>query len=158
MRNTYKAKFAVAAATLVLGAAATGCAAQAEPSAIRQSSTVSSTTEFQSLEAARQAVQKVIGCDDAPKTEPIVNPELAGYTAEYSVCTDRVQIEWFQNEEARSAEQQLYGDSSQPLALVEGKNWMVVDMSKALNEPASGVDLKNLAEQLGGHYRSINGA
>ncbi|WP_369745829.1 hypothetical protein [Paenarthrobacter sp. AMU7] len=158
MRNTDKITLATAAAAVALVASLAACGGEVKPASNSQASDASTATEFASLEAARQAVHKVIGCDETPTTEPIVNPDLAGHTAEYSVCADRVQVEWFQTEDARNAEQQLYADSSQPLALVEGKNWMVVDLSKALQEPASGRDLKNLAEQLGGQYRSINGA
>lgn len=142
----------------------TGCAVNGQQAAAPQQSTTTQTSaapqlkEFDSVDDARRAVAGVIGCDDEPKTDPIINPDLAGFTAEYVVCANRVQVEWFKTEDARDAEHQLYGDSAQPLSIVEGKNWMVVDMSEALGEPPSGKDLKGLAQELGGKFRSLNGA
>jgi hypothetical protein len=133
-------------------------AAVPQQSATTQSSAAPQLKEFDSLDEARRAVADVIGCEEESKTDPIINPDLAGYTAEYAVCANRVQVEWFKTEEVRNAEHQLYSDSTQPLAVVEGKNWMVVDMSEALQEPPSGKDLKALAQELGGQFRSLNGA
>jgi len=153
---------AVAVIGVIIGL--TGCAANAQQAAAPQQSTTTQSSaapqlkEFDSVDDARRAVAGVIGCDDEPKTDPIINPDLAGFTAEYVVCANRVQVEWFKTEEARNAEHELYGDSSQPLSIVEGENWMVVDMSEALGEPPSGKDLKGLARELGGEFRSLNGA
>lgn len=80
------------------------------------------------------------------------------FTAEYVVCANRVQVVWFKTEEARSAEHQLHSDSAQPPTIIEGENWMVVDMSEARNEAPSGKDLKALARELGGAFRYVNGA
>ncbi|GIU56469.1 hypothetical protein [Arthrobacter sp. NicSoilC12] len=153
-------KFKYAAATTMLGliCVLTACGMEAQQSSNAQSSQSPQHTEFGSIEEARRAVVDVIGCEEAPKTAPIINPELAGYTAEYAVCSKRVQVEWFKTEEARNAEQQLYAESTQPLAIVEGKNWMVVDMSEALQESPSGMDLKGLAQELGGQFKSLDGA
>jgi hypothetical protein len=49
-------------------------------------------------------------------------------------------------------------DTTQPLAVVEGKNWLVVDLSEGLHEPPSGKNLQALAQELGGVFRSLNGA
>lgn len=142
----------------------TGCAVTGEQAAAPQQSTTTQPPaapqlkEFDSVDDARRAVDGVIGCDDEPKTDPIINPDLAGFTAEYVVCANRVQVEWFRTEDARGAEHQLYGDSAQPLSIVEGANWMVVDMSEALGEPPSDKDLRGLAQELGGKFRSLNGA
>ena len=48
-------------------------------------------------------------------------------------------------------------DTSQPLAIVEGENWIVADLSFALNENWSGKDLNRLAQELGGTYTELNG-
>jgi hypothetical protein len=129
----------------------------AEPQPIAtQSSAAPKLAAFASLDDARRAVAGVIGCDDGSKTDPIVNPDLAGFTAEYVVCANRVQVVWFKTEEARSAEHQLHSDSAQPLTIVEGENWMVVDMSDALNEAPSGKDLRALARELGGEFRYVS--
>lgn len=153
-------KFKYTATTTMLGliCVLTACGMEAQQSSNTRSSPSPQHTEFGSIEEARRAVADVIGCEEAPKTDPIINPELAGYTAEYVVCSKRVQVEWFKTEEARNAELQLYADSTQPLAIVEGKNWMVVDMSEALQESPSGKDLKGLAQELGGQFKSLNGA
>jgi hypothetical protein len=155
---TGKLKYAATTTMLGLICVLTACGMDAQQTSTTQSSAAPQHTEFGSIEEARRAVADVIGCEEAPKTDPIINPELAGYTAEYVVCSKRVQIEWFRTEEARNAEQQLYADSTQPLAIVEGKNWMVVDMSEALRESLSGKDLKGLAQELGGQFKSLNGA
>lgn len=161
-RGRRRGTVAVAAIGVIIGL--TGCAASAQQaaapqqSATTQSSAAPQLKEFDSVDDARRAVAGVIGCDDEPKTDPIINPDLAGFTAEYAVCASRVQVEWFKTEDARDAEHQLYSDSAQPLSIVEGKNWMVVDMSEALGEPPSDKDLKGLAQELGGKFRSLNGA
>ncbi|WP_427007647.1 hypothetical protein [Pseudarthrobacter sp. H2] len=157
MMITGKLKYTATTAMLGPLCVLTACGVDTQQSATTQSSAASQLTVFGSIDDARRAVAKVIGCEEEPKTDPIINPELAGYTADYAVCANRVQVEWFKTEEARNAEHQLYSDSTQPLAIVEGKNWMVVDMSEALQEPPSGKDLKGLAKELGGGFRSLNG-
>lgn len=89
---------------------------------------------FASLAETREAVAAVAGCDTQPTTNPIVNPDLAGFTAEYSVCGHRVQVEWFSSADARLDAASVYSDTSQPLAFVEGENWIVADMSAVLEE------------------------
>ena len=155
---TGKLKYAATTTMLGLICVLTACGMEVQHSSSTQSSAAPQHTEFGSIEEARRAIADVIGCEEAPKTDPIINPELAGYTADYAVCAKRVQVEWFRTEEARNAEQQLYADSTQPLAIVEGKNWMVVDMSEALQESPSGKDLKGLAQELGGQFKSLNAA
>lgn len=156
--TTGRLKYGATATMLGLICVLTACGMEAEQSSITPPSASPQLTEFGSIEEARRAVADFIGCEEAPKTDPIINPDLSGYTAEYVVCSNRVQIEWFKTEEAREAEQQLYADSTQPLAIVEGKNWMVVDMSEALEESPSGKDLKGLAQELGGKFKALNGA
>lgn len=161
MMITRKDMAVVAAIGVAIGLSS--CAGNSQPVAAPQQTTTTQTaaalqhSEFASLDSARQAVARVIGCDDKPRTDPIINPDLAGFTAEYVVCANRVQIAWFKNEEARNAEHQLLSDSAQPLTIVEGDNWMVVDMSEALNEPPSGKDLRALAQEIGGNYRYVSG-
>jgi hypothetical protein len=152
---------AIAVIGVVVGLSS--CAVNSQPVAAPQQTTTTQTAaalqhnEFASVDDARQAVASVIGCDDKPRTDPIINPDLAGFTAEYVVCANRVQVVWFKTEEARNAEHQLHSDSAQPLTIVEGGNWMVVDMSEALNEPPSGKDLRALAQEFGGNFRYVSG-
>ncbi len=140
------------------GCAVNGQQAAAPQSANTQTSAAPQLQEFDSVDDARRAVAGEIGCEDEPTTDPIINPDLAGFTAEYVVCANRVQVEWFETADARDAQHQLYSDSAQPLSIVEGTNWMVVDMSEALGGPPSGKNLKGLAQGLGGKFRSLNGA
>jgi hypothetical protein len=150
---------AVLGANVFLSSCAVDAQQPAEPQPIAtQSSTAPKLAAFGSLDDARQAVAGVIGCDEEPKTDPIINPDLAGFTAEYVVCANRVQVVWFKTEEAQIAEHQLHSDSAQPLTIAEGENWMVVDMSEALNEAPSGKDLRALARELGGEFRRVSGA
>jgi hypothetical protein len=158
MTITGKRKYTATIAMLGLIGVLAACGVDTQQAADPQSSAARQLKEFGSLDDARRAVADVIGCQEEPTTDPIINPELAGYTAEYAVCANRVQVEWFKTKEARDAEHQLYSDSTQPLTIVEGKNWMVVDMSEALQKPPSGKDLKGLAQELGGQFRSLNGA
>jgi hypothetical protein len=152
-----KLKYTAATAMLGLTWVLTACGVDIQQSATMRSAAATQLTEFGSVDDVRRAVAKSIGCEEEPTSDPIINPELAGYTAEYAVCANRVQVEWFKTEEARNAERQLYSDSTQPLIIVEGKNWMVVDMSEGLHEPPSGKDLKRLAQELGGAFKSLNG-
>jgi hypothetical protein len=148
---------AVIGANVFLSSCAVDAQQAAEPQPIAtQSSAAPKLAAFASLDDARRAVAGVIGCDDGSKTDPIVNPDLAGFTAEYVVCANRVQVVWFKTEEARSAEHQLHSDSAQPLTIVEGENWMVVDMSDALDDAPSGKDLRALARELGGEFRYVS--
>ncbi|PNI09504.1 hypothetical protein CXX84_04415 [Arthrobacter sp. AFG7.2] len=148
---------AVIGANVFLSSCAVDAQQAAEPQPIATpSSAAPKLAAFASLDDARRAVAGVIGCDDEPKTDPIVNPDLAGFTAEYVVCANRVQVVGFKTEEARSAEHQLHSDSAQPLTIVVGENWMVVDMSDALNEAPSGKDLRTLARELGGEFRCVS--
>ncbi|MFI2565421.1 hypothetical protein [Paenarthrobacter sp. NPDC018779] len=112
---------------------------------------------FASLAEAREAVAAVVGCENEPTARPIVNPDLAGLTAEYAVCGNRVQIEWFNSSDARADAAQVYMDTSQPLAIVEGENWIVADLSLALEEKWSGKDLDKVAQEIGGMYTVLNG-
>jgi hypothetical protein len=161
MMITRKGMAPIAAIGVVVGLSS--CAVNSQPAAAPQQTTTTQTaaalqhSEFASLDSARQAVARVIGCDDKPKTDPIINPDLAGFTAEYVVCANRVQVVWFKTEEAKNAEHQLHSDSAQPLTIVEGGNWMVVDMSEALNEPPSGKDLRALPQEIGGNFRYVSG-
>lgn len=129
-----------------------GCAAERVPEV-----GPSERQTFASIAEARQSVSAVVQCDEAPTTEPIVNPDLAGFTAEYAVCGNRVQVEWFNTMDARLEAASVYMDSSQPLAFVQGENWIVADLSAALEETWSGKDLKKLAQELGGTYTELNG-
>lgn len=84
MLITRKGMAPVAALGVVVGLS--GCAVNSQPAAVPQQTTTTQTatalqrSEFASLDSARQAVARVIGCDDKPKTDPIINPDLAGFT------------------------------------------------------------------------------
>lgn len=150
---------AVIGANVFLCSCAVDAQQAAEPQPIAtQSSAAPKLAAFGSLDEARRAVAGVIGCDDEPKTDPIINPDLAGFTAGYVVWANRVQVVWLKTKEARSAGHQLHSDSAQPLTIVEGENWMVVGMSEALNETLSGKALRALARELGGDFRYVCGA
>ncbi|WP_347110171.1 hypothetical protein AAHB33_05580 [Paenarthrobacter sp. S56] len=140
---------------LTLASAFSSCTAESAPEPDVASS--SRSQAFASLAEIREAVSAVVGCETEPTTAPIVNPDLAGYTAEYAVCSNRVQVEWYDDSDARLDAAGVYSDASQPLAFVEGENWIVADLSFALGEPGSGKDLKKLAQELGGTYTDLNG-
>ncbi|MGR0161443.1 hypothetical protein [Paenarthrobacter nitroguajacolicus] len=148
-----KLKYRNAAVALVLACLLPSCAAVAQQQADRE------LPEYGSMDDALRAVDKVIGCEENPTTNPIINKalDLDGHKAEYAVCSGHVQIDWFENEEARNADYQVYADTTQPVFIVAGKNWLVVDNSEALQEPPSGKDLERLAEELGAEFSALNG-
>jgi hypothetical protein len=162
-----KLKYRNAAVALALGCLLSSCAAAAQQPPAQQPATQQPVAqqsvdrglpEFGSLDDALHAVDKVLGCEKKPTTDPIINKALDqnGIKAEYAVCSGHVQIDWFKNEEGRKADYQVYADATQPVTIVTGKNWLVVDTSEALNEPPSGKDLKKLAKDLGAEYTALN--
>ena len=146
-------KYRNAAVALALACLLSSCAAVAQQPANRE------LPAFTSIDDALQAVDKVLGCEKNPTTDPIINKalDLDGHKAEYAMCSGHVQIDWFENEDARKASYQVYADATQPVSIVTGKNWMVVDSSEALQEPPSGKNLKALAEELGAEFTALNG-
>jgi hypothetical protein len=163
-----KLKYRNAAAALALGCLLSSCAAAAQQPGAQQPATQQPAAqqsvdrglpEFGSLDDALHAVDKVLGCEKKPTTDPIINKALdeKGIKAEYAVCSGHVQIDWFENEAGRKADYQVYADAkTQPVSVVTGKNWLVVDTSEALHEPASGKDLEKLAKELGAEFTALN--
>ncbi|RKR29835.1 hypothetical protein C8D78_0150 [Arthrobacter oryzae] len=168
-----KLKYRNAAAALALGCLLSSCAAAGQPAAVQQPATQQPATqqpaaqqsvdqglpEFGSLDDALHAVDKVLGCEKKPTTDPIINKALdeKGIKAESAVCSGHVQIDWFKDEAGRKADYQVYADAkTQPVSVVSGKNWLVVDTSEALHAPASGKDLQKLAKELGAEYTALN--
>lgn len=158
-----KLKYRNAAAALALGCLLSSCAAAGQPQAaqqpVAQQTVDRGLPEFGSLDDALQAVDKVLGCEKKPTTDPIINKALdeKGIKAEYAVCSGHVQIDWFKDEAGRKADYQVYADAkTQPVSAVTGKNWLVVDLSEALHKPASGKDLEKLAKELGAEYTALN--
>jgi hypothetical protein len=160
-----------AAAALALGCLLSGCAAATQQPAAQQPAAAQQPVvqqsadqgdqglpEFGSLGDTLHAVDKVLGCEKSPTTDPIINKALdeKGIKAQYAVCSGHVQIDWFENEEGRKADYKVYADATQPVTIVTGKNWLVVDTSEALNEPPSGKDLQKLAKELGAEYTALN--
>ena len=162
-----KLKYRNAATALTLACLLSSCAAAGQQQAAQQPAQqpVAQQTvdrglpEFGSLDDALQVVDKVLGCEKKPTTDPIINKALdeKGIKAEYAVCSGHVQIDWFKDEAGRKADYQVYADAkTQPVSVVTGKNWLVVDLSEALKEPSSGKDLEKLAKELGADYTVLN--
>jgi hypothetical protein len=154
-----KLKYRNAAVALALGCLLSSCAAAAQQPSAQQSAAAQQPAdeglpEFGTIDEALRAVDEVLGCENKPTTDPIINKAIdeKGIKAEYAVCSGHVQIDWFKNAEDRKAGYQVYADATQPLSIVTGKNWLVVDLSEALNEPPSGKDLEKLAKDLGAEY------
>lgn len=154
-----KLKYRNAAVALALGCLLSSCAAAAQQPASEQQSAGEGLPSFGSIDEALRAVDEVVGCEKKPTTDPIINKTLDqnGVKAEYAVCSGHVQIDWFENAEDRKAGYQVYADAkTQPVSVVTGKNWLVVDTSEALHKPASGKDLEKLAKELGAEYAALN--
>lgn len=136
---------------LVLGTGAllAGCVGGSEvPSA--------SMPTYESLDAVYADVDDFLDCDADRDAEPIVDRSSGGPMAEYAVCSDLLQIVWFENGADRVSGSQIYADGQDPIYVVEGENWLVLDLAEAVGQERSEKDLDGLATQLGANYRTLN--
>jgi hypothetical protein len=117
---------------------------------------------FASIEEARDAVGEVMPCGADPLTEPTVNM-IANFPPEYAMCSDHVQVEFYATEDDREASSKAYASSGGssytqiPVNLVEGKNWLVLDLSEARGADSQGDELKRLAKELNARFTQVNG-
>lgn len=144
-----------AAAVLGLALLLSGCAGNARPGD-------GDLPAFASIEEARGAIGEVMPCAADPLTEPTVNM-IAGFTPEYAMCSENVQVEFYATEDDREASVKAYSNSGGtfytrvPVNLVEGKNWLVLDLSEARGEGSQREELKRLAEELDARFTQVEG-
>jgi hypothetical protein len=112
---------------------------------------------YDSLEATYQAVDEVVDCsEDAP--EPAVKFPGSGKDAGESVmCTNTVEVLWFDSDEAREDVYELLADtagSAGSVYFAEGHNWFVVDGAEVRvgAVPERGIDMEQLADALDARY------
>lgn len=115
--------------------------------------------KFKSLDATYQAVDEAVNCtDDAPDPPHKVAPE-GGPTGESVMCTNTVEVLWFESNEARENVYELYSSAAGPagsVRFVEGQNWLVVDGSEVkIGKAPKKLEKRNLerlAEKLDGRF------
>ncbi|MHA7274061.1 hypothetical protein ACX80Z_11565 [Arthrobacter sp. TMT4-20] len=111
---------------------------------------------YESLDAVYAEVDDFLDCDADRETEPIVDRSAGAPMAEYAVCSDLLQIVWFENEADRVSGSEIYADGQDPIYVVEGGNWLVLDLAEAAGQERSEKDLEGLATELGANYRTLN--
>ncbi|WP_159619385.1 hypothetical protein [Arthrobacter zhaoguopingii] len=117
---------------------------------------------FASIEEAREAIGEVMPCGADPLAEPTANM-IAGFTPEYAMCSENVQVEFYATEDDREASAKAYSNSGGtsytriPVNLVEGRNWLVLDLSEARGADSQGGELKRLAEELDARFTQVEG-
>jgi hypothetical protein len=112
---------------------------------------------FKSLDATYQAVDDIVGCNDNASDPPHKSVEGGGPTGESVMCTNGVEVLWFESKEAQDKVYELYASaagSAGSVYFVEGRNWLVVDYSEVAVSPGKldGRNLKDLAEELDAEY------
>ncbi|MGM0928097.1 MAG: hypothetical protein ACQEXN_00110 [Actinomycetota bacterium] len=114
--------------------------------------------EFSSLEDTYQAVDAVLGCGDDVGDPPTKHPLSGGPTGESVLCTETVEVLWFDSQEAYDNVYELYGAAAGnpgSVYLVEGHNWFVADVAEVaigVEDPKRNTNLEALAENLGAQY------
>lgn len=151
MPKTARQRYRMAFAMLGLGVLITSCSGDGGESS-------EPLPAYDSLDAAYAEVDEVLGCDADRATEPIVDRSAGAPMAEYAVCSELLQIVWFQDEADRVSGQRIYADGSDPIYMVEGQNWLVIDLAEAVGKERSEKDLEALATELGANYQVLNSA
>lgn len=113
---------------------------------------------FDSLDATYQAVDEVVDCSDAPPEPTMKVPKAGGPTGESVMCTNTIEVLWFDSDEARANVYDLFAHAGNTVYLAEGRNWFVADASKIMVEtvPERTIDMEQLAEALEARYTVEN--
>lgn len=112
---------------------------------------------YESLEATYQAVDEVVDCSEEAPAPPEKRLPSGGPTGESLMCTNTVEVLWFDTAEARD---DVYGllasaaGSAGSVYFVEGRNWFVADFSEVGvgTVPERTIDMEGLAHALGARY------
>lgn len=109
---------------------------------------------FDSINEAYDAVDGVLKCEEDPVGEPIVPMgDAVPLTTEQRLCAEHVQVDLYADEEALQRSFDIWTDSHQgEVQLARGKNWLVVDVTKAATGEPSPWDIRRIVEELGGEY------
>ena len=109
---------------------------------------------FDSLEATYRAVDEVVDCSGDPPEPTLKVPKSGGPTGESMMCTNTVEVLWFDSDEARANVYDLFANAGNTVYMVEGRNWFVVDASKIMVETVSErtIDMEQLADALEARY------
>ncbi|WP_345311869.1 hypothetical protein [Kocuria gwangalliensis] len=112
---------------------------------------------FDSLNATYQAVDEVVDCSEDVSEPPVKSPGSGTDAGESELCTNTVEVLWFDNDEARDDVYELLASaagSAGAVYFVEGRNWFVADYSEvqAGSVPEREIDMEQLAEVLDAQY------
>lgn len=113
-------------------------------------------TSFSSIEEAYTAVDEVLTCDTDPAGDPIVPRAGGQLPSEQKLCARNLQIDFYPDSAARQeAFDILNGTRQGPVRIVQGSNWMVVDLAEVAAGEPHAWDLKGLAQELNGEYVTV---
>jgi hypothetical protein len=136
-------------ATMGLTAIMTGCSTG--------SNTAQSLPAYDSLDETYEAVDAVLDCVDNPPQAPHKVPQSGGPTGTSEMCTNTVEVLWFDSDEAYKNVYDLYASAAAPggsVYFATGQNWFVVDDSEvAVGTTPESRDLETLAKKLGAEYK-----
>lgn len=112
---------------------------------------------FDSLESAYQAVDDAVDCAEDASDPPTKILESDGPTGESVMCTNTVEVLWFETQDARDDVYDLLAGAAGPTGAVYfavGRNWFVADVSEVAvgAAPEREMDMEGLAEVLGAQY------
>ncbi|MGX9901994.1 hypothetical protein ACW0JT_23205 [Arthrobacter sp. SA17] len=140
----------IAVPAFLVAAALTGCAAQAQmPGENLQA--------FSSIDEAYAAIDDILDCEPDPVGQPIV-PMGDGVplTSAQKLCFENVQIDLYTDQTVLQESYRMMSDSNQgKVHLVQGKNWMVVDLSEMATGQPSTRNIERLAKELNGEYAVV---
>lgn len=112
---------------------------------------------YESLAATYQAVDEVVDCSDDAPAPPEKRLPSGGPTGESLMCTNTVEVLWFDTAGARDDVYDLLASaagSAGSVYFVEGRNWFVADFSEVGvgAVPKRTIDMEDLARALGARY------
>lgn len=113
-------------------------------------------TSFSSIEEAYTAVDEVLTCEADPTGDPVVPRAGEPLPSEQKLCARHLQIDLYPDSDAlQEAFDILNGTRQGPVHIVQGSNWMVVDLIEVATDEPPVWDLKGLAQELNGEYVTV---
>lgn len=112
---------------------------------------------FDSLDDTYRAVDNHVGCAKDIHGPPITILNSTQPTGQSRMCTDTVEILWFETSETHQEARSMAASAADPsgaVHIVEGANWLVVDLSEVQRRsfPGRGIDMRELAVALDARY------
>lgn len=111
---------------------------------------------FSSMEEAYAAVDEVLTCEADPAGDLIVPRAGGQLPSEQKLCARNLQIDLYPDSDALQEAFDILNRTCQgPVHIVQGSNWMVVDLTEAATDEPPVWDLKGLAQDLNGQYSTV---